>query len=277
MITSAKDNAIHRDCADDSGCNPNPVCYELLGPFYEDIYDRIDADETVRQWWQLLVEARLIVDPPEVLRLIDIGCGPGWQMKAWCELGFTSVGLDSSPTLLASAGALLANKSKQYDLYLADILDPISIPALPPFDIAVSHFNFLNLFAPEQRETVFRSVACLVRPGGFWITDFAEPRFPPEPVEETISLPTGFLERKGQYNPLTGCYDQHWKGSAVNSLERFWFGHRAAAASLASRTGWRLCLRKAWRPYTPEAAWHDPNEYDEVLVDVYQRMGGEQR
>jgi SAM-dependent methyltransferase len=277
MITSTKDNASHRDCVDDSVCNPNPGCYELLAPFYEDIYERIDADETVRQWWQLLVEAKLIVDLPEALRLVDIGCGPGWQIKAWSELCFTAVGLDSSPTLLASATALLADKSKQSGLYLADILDPDSLPALLPFDLAVSHFNFLNLFAPEQRETVFRSVARLVRPGGFWMTDFAEPCFPPESVEETIPLPTGVLERKGQYNRPLDCYDQHWKGPAVNSLERFWFGHRAAAASLASRTGWRLCLRKAWRPYMPEAAWHEPNENDEVLVDVYQRMGGERR
>lgn len=277
MITSAKNNTSHQDRADDSGCNPNPLCYELLAPYYGAIYDRIDADETVRQWWQLLVEAKLVVDSPEALRLVDIGCGPGWQIKAWCELGFTAVGLDSSPTLLASATALLADKSKLSEFYLADILNPDSLPALPLFDIAVSHFNFLNLFAPEQRETVFRSVSRLVRPGGLWITDFAEPRFPPESVQETISLPIGVLERKGQYNNLLECYDQHWQSPAFNSLERFWFGHRDAAPSLASQTGWHLCLRKAWQPYAPDAAWNEPDDNDEVLVDVYERIVGKQR
>lgn len=257
-----------------SSANPNPACYEALAPCYEAIYGQIDARETVRQWWQLLVEARLVVDPPGALRLVDIGCGPGWQMEAWRTLGLTVAGLDSSPTLLASARERLAGEGSQADLYLADIHDPASLPALSPFDLAVSHFNFLNLFNQKQREEVFRSVACLVCPGGFWITDFSEPRATPAPVEEMIRLPTGVLEREGQFNSHLECYDQLWKSSTINCVERFWFGHRAAAPSLALRTGWRLCLRKAWHPYTPEAAWHEPDEGDEVLVDVYQRIDG---
>lgn len=274
MITSAKDKRAATTGSDDPGSNPNPACYERLAPFYEDIYGRIDADATVRQWWQLIVEANLLADPPEGLRLVDIGCGPGWHMKAWRELGFTVVGIDSSPTLLASATALLADKGKPSDLYLADILDLDSLPTLPPFDLAVSHFNFLNLFTPEQREIVFRSVARLVRPGGFWMTDFSEPCFPPEPVEETIPLLISVLERKGRYNRLLECYEQRWKTPASDGLERFWFGHRAEVALLASRTGWRLCLRKAWCPYAQEMVWHEPDEQDEVLVDVYQRIRG---
>ena len=254
--------------------NPNPACYEALASCYEDIYGQIDARETVRQWWQLLVEAKLVVEPTKVLRLMDIGCGPGWQTKAWREFGFAVAGLDSSPTLLASARELLGDKDNHANLYLADILDQDSLPVLPPFDLAVSHFNFLNLFDHKQREEVFRSVARLVRPGGFWITDFAEPHSPPEPVEETIDLPSGVLVRKGQFNGQLGCYDQHWEGPTINCVERFWFGHRTTGPSLALRTGWRLCLRKAWRPYSPNEAWHEPNEQDQVLVDVYMREGG---
>ena len=258
----------------DPSTNPNPVCYEALASSYEAIYGQIDAKETVRQWWQLLVDAKLVVDPPGALRMVDIGCGPGWQVEAWRELGFTVVGLDSSPTLLASARERLADKDKQPNIYLADILDPTSLPVLRPFDLAVSHFNFLNLFDQKQREEVFRSVARLVRPGGLWITDFSEPRAIPASVEETIHLPDGILERKGQFNSQLGCYDQRWEGSVLSCVERFWFGHRGTVPSLALKTGWHLCLRKAWHPYTSEAAWHEPGEGDEVFVDVYQRIEG---
>ncbi|MGH8549178.1 MAG: hypothetical protein ACRERU_11375 [Methylococcales bacterium] len=131
------------------------------------------------------------------------------------------------------------------------------------------------MFAPRQRETLFRSVARLVRPGGFWVADFTEPGFPPETVEETLPLPFGGeLQRKGRYNNHLGCYDQHWETPSGQGLERFRFGHRAAASSLAARTGRRLCLRKAWHPYVPEEAWRNLGEYDEILVDVYQRVGG---
>lgn len=254
--------------------NPNPACYEALASCYEAIYGQIDAKETVRQWWQLLIEAKLVVDPPGALRMVDIGCGPGWQVEAWRELGFTVAGLDSSPTLLASARERLADKGSQLEFYLADILDPTSLPVMPPFDLAVSHFNFLNLFNQKQREEVFRSVARMVRPGGLWITDFSEPFATPASIEETIHLPTDVLKRKGQFNGQLGRYDQLWKSSRLTCVEQFWFGHRAAAPSLALRTGWRLCLRKAWHPYAPKAAWQEPNKQDEVLVDVYLREGG---
>lgn len=252
--------------------NPNPDCYESLAPYYEQIYTNIDADETVRQWWQLLCESRLVTDHPERLRLLDIGCGPGWQLKAWRELGFAVSGIDSSPTLLALARERLGPVADCVDLYRANILEPALLPAGISYDVVVSHFNFLNLVAPDQRERLFRSVACLVHPGGVWIADFAEPRSPPESIEERIRVPEGTLIRKGQFNIRLGCFEQHWEGPTFACDENYWFGHGAKAAALASRTGWQLCLRRAWHPYAREAAWKDPGETDEVLVDVYRRL-----
>ncbi|MGH8549177.1 MAG: methyltransferase domain-containing protein [Methylococcales bacterium] len=107
------DKMLRRESADDSEWNPNPSCYELLAPFYADIYGEIDADETVRQWWRLLADAKLVTIPPQALSLVDIGCGPGWQIRAWRELGCTVAGIDSSPTLLASARALLADRDER--------------------------------------------------------------------------------------------------------------------------------------------------------------------
>lgn len=254
--------------------NPNPDCYESLAPYYEEIYANIDADETVRQWWQLLRESQIVTGHPERLRLLDIGCGPGWQLKAWRELGFAVSGVDSSPTLLALARERLGPLADCVDLYRANILEPASLPAGMSYDVVVSHFNFLNLFSPEQRERLFMSVASLVQPGGVWIADFAEPRSPLEAIEERISVSEGALVRKGEFNSRLGCFEQHWEGPAVACHERYWFGHGAQATALASRTGWQLCLRRAWHPYAPDAAWQDPKDYDEVLVDVYRRLKG---
>lgn len=252
--------------------NPNPQCYELLAPFYADIYGEIDADETVRQWWQLLTTVtNLISAPPQTLRLLDVGCGPGWQMQAWQEIGFNVTGLDASPTMLTLARALFERKNKQANLFLADITDPDSISALPPFDLAVSHFNFLNLFPPRQREILFRSVARLVRPGGFWITDFSDPCHAPKDEIYMLTLASGeTLVRKGKYNTVLDFFQQDWQIPSHHIQECFWFGHRNLASSLAAGTGWNLRLRKAWHPNKFEEIWSDPNEKDEFFVDVYQ-------
>lgn len=252
--------------------NPNLDCYELLAPYYEEIYANIDADETVRQWWQLLIESKLVSVRPHELNLLDLGCGPGWQLKAWCDLGFEVSGMDSSPTLLDLARRRLGPVTERVHLYQADILEPASLPSGVSYDLVVSHFNFLNLFSPTERERLFRSVACLVRPGAIWIADFSEPRMPPIPLEERISVTKGSLVRKGEFNSDVGCYEQHWVGPGFACHERYWFGHEAEAVALASRTGWQLCLRTAWHPYAPESPWQDPRDNDEVLVDVYRRL-----
>ncbi|MEQ1789565.1 MAG: hypothetical protein ABL857_03885, partial [Rickettsiales bacterium] len=137
--------------------------------------------------------------------------------------------------------------------------------------LAVSHFNFINLFPPRQREKLFRSVASLVRPGGFWITDFSEPRHAPQDVIDTLKLSSGkTLFRKGHYNIMQDFFQQDWQTPSHCIQERFWFGHYSSAAVLAKSTGWTLELRKSWHPYAHGAAWQDPGEHDEIWIDVYQ-------
>lgn len=273
MNTSAR---LKRNPAKESGdtsTNPNSACYELLAPFYAEIYGRIDAQETVRQWWELLSTSNFISATPEILRLVDIGCGPGAHLVAWRELGLAVTGLDASPTLLEYASRRLATAGTPCPLYLADIRNENALPDLPPFDLAVSHFNFPNLFPPDEREALFRSLARLVRPGGLWIADFAEPLTPPEPVNDEIASVIGNLQRDGRFNARLGCYQQQWQGPGFKCLERFWFGFREAGPLLAQRTGWRLRARMAWQPYRSQAPWRTPNKEDEILVDVYQRTG----
>lgn len=274
MVIESKVEVNMPDGLEDSDSNPNTDCYEVLAPYYEDIYRDIDATETVRQWWSLLVNSNLIIDIPEVLRLIDVGCGPGWHMKAWRDLGLRTAGLDSSPSLLALARKRLEDRAGSSQIYCTNILDINTVPKITPCSVAVSHFNFLNLFSQRQREDVFRAVARLVRPGGVWIADYSEPRYPPKAVRESVQLSAGVLKRKGLYNSKLGSFDQYWYGLVHPTLERYWFGHQETAESLALRTGWRLCLRKAWRPYLAKTAWGDPQTSDEIFVDVYQRMGG---
>lgn len=254
--------------------NPNPACYEALAPCYEAIYGQIDTRETVRQWQLLLTQLDLVPLTGNRLSLVDIGCGPGWHLEAWAEAGFRVAGVDASRTMLEQARTRLAAAGQSAELYLADVRQGREIPAGLNFDLAVSHFNLPNLFPPEEREALFRTAARLVRPGGYWILDFSEPFATPASIEETIHLPTDILERKGKFNGQLGRYDQLWKSSTLTCVEQFWFGHRAAAPSLALGTGWRLCLRKAWHPYAPPAIWKEPEAQDQVLVDVYVREGG---
>lgn len=253
--------------------NPNLDCYEKLAPIYEELYGDIDAQETVRQWWQLLVQQKLFPQNPKGLRLLDIGCGPGWHLLAWRELGFDVTGLDSSASMLKIARKNLDAVGYEYPLYQADIRDVGKLPDLSGFDFAVSHLNFFNLFPRAEREHLFLSVARMVRPGGLWMVDFSEPCSPPVGSEEEVKVGKTMLNCSSYFLQNQNCQEQLWKGEYLECRERYWFGHAAEAEELAAQSGWKLKCRKAWHPNATGKEWRYPSGADENMVDIYERLG----
>jgi SAM-dependent methyltransferase len=255
--------------------NPNAGCYEALAPFYEGLYGEIDAAEGVRQWLLLLEELKLAPRAPAKRRkrLIDVGCGPGWHLAAWHAAGFGVAGLDSSPSMLRLADRTFRDAAgSDCPLLLADIRSR-DLPRVKPFNLAVSHFNFLNLFPPEEREAVFQGVSRLVQPGGVWMTDFAEPVRTPDPVREEVSLEAGGikLRKLGRFKQEAGCYEQRWRGPQLDARERYWFGLLEGLPPVAARTGWRLLAWRAWRPGERNAPWSLPERDAPHHVQVYLR------
>ncbi len=254
--------------------NPNVEFYEAIAPFYEEIYGVFDAEETVRQWLLLIEGLGLVSDrlarQAARPRLIDVGCGPGRHLAAWHAVDFEVAGLDASPSMLRLAERNFRKATrKSCSLFLSDIRRQDSLPSVRAFDLAVSHFNFLNLFPPQEREAVFYGVAKLVRLGGVWITDFAEPLRPPTNVRQTVYVGPGAspLKRVGRFDPARQCYEQRWTGAALDRTEAYWFNSSNQLNNLAERTGWRLVRRCRW---TPGRRIQDADT--ERLVDIYQRL-----
>jgi SAM-dependent methyltransferase len=253
--------------------NPNPACYEALAPCYEGIYGQIDARETVRQWRLLLAQLDLAQLASDCLSLVDIGCGPGWHLEAWAEVGYHVAGLDASPSMLEQARRRLTASGHPAEFYLADLRNGGGTPAGVGFDLAVSHFNFPNLFPPEERGALFRAAARWVRPGGYWMLDFSEPNTLENVEDETYTCEGKLLHRSGRFNPAQGRYEQRWRGYGIDCTEYLWFDFFSQAETLARRTGWRLHRRMAWLPYQPEQPWRPIGEDSLVFVDTYQRLG----
>ncbi len=255
--------------------NSNVEFYETIAPFYEAIYGAIDAPETVRQWLLLLEDLGLVPlrqrRENARSRLVDVGCGPGWHLAAWHGAGFEVAGLDASPSMLQLAERNFRDAVGQgCPLFLADIRCVDSLPSIEPVDVAVSHFNFLNLFRPEEREAVFNGVAKLVRLGGVWMTDFPEPLRPPNQIRQTIDLgpEVDVLVQTGCFDPALQCYEQRLAGADVDTTEVYWFNCSNQLKGLAERTGWRFVRRCRWTPRRRRAQ----NAEAETLVDVYQRI-----
>ena len=252
--------------------NPNPDCYEKLAPIYEELYGDIDAQETVHQWWQFLVQQNLLPSNPKGLRLLDVGCGPGWHLLAWRELGFDVTGLDSSTSMLEIAKRTLDAADHECPLYQVDIREGENLPDLSGFDFVVSHLNFFNLFPREERARLFLSVARMVRPGGLWMVDFSEPCSPPVDSDEDVKVGKSMLNCSSHFLQTQNCQEQLWKGEHFECRERYWFGHAVEAEKIAVQSGWKLRQRMAWNPNSTGMVWSRPSGTDENLVDIYERL-----
>ena len=258
----------------------NVEFYERFAGHYQRIYACVDADETVRQWKALL--DRHFAGDPRRLNLVDVGCGPGWYLSAWAKAGFEVSGIDSSPSMLSAAGRNFSNDpGGQCKVYLGDIRDfamhfPIdreSMASTPAnFDVAVTHFNFLNLFSSTDLERVFSGVASLVRPGGVWMADCSIPASPPPPVEEDYDLETGTpLSCVGVWNESSRTFRESWHGLDLDIEEVYWFHCVQAYEQCELASGWVVEARYEWCPEDRVRPWCSARGDSERVVTLYRR------
>lgn len=118
------------------------------------------------------IVARLRIDLARA-RVLDVGCGTGFYLGLWRELGARRVaGLDFSPTAIAR----LRDDFPGVDLREADIAD-----SPPPFGTAdfdvISAFDVLFHIVDDQRYgAALRNIASLLPPGGLFLSSEPFPR-----------------------------------------------------------------------------------------------------
>jgi SAM-dependent methyltransferase len=270
----------HSPCNTPTSAKDNVEFYEAFAPYYERVYSCIDAVETVRQWVLLLEQLEFHSnrqEPGKVpQKVVDVGCGPGWHLVPWVNAGFGVSGLDSSPTMLkfAEKNVAAALLEKHCSLHLADIRKPRQLARLrDSFDLAVSHFNFLDLFAPDELEAVFQGVHSIVRPGGLWVADYSSPRRPLPSVCETYDCgkARGLLTKESRLSSGKEVYELHWLSEGVDICEAYWFHTTEHCDTAARGAGWNPVGYFEWLPHRLTCPWQPMTPESERLVVLLRR------
>ena len=94
---------------------------------------------------------------PENATIIDIGCGSGRDVKAFCEMGYQAIGLDASEELAAEA-------RKQLDVEVV-AGDMTKWKAQKPFDGIWCCAALLHLHE-EEADCFFQNLRFNLKPGG---------------------------------------------------------------------------------------------------------------
>ena len=254
--------------------NSQAEFYEWFASAYESLYKVIDAEKTVQQWNGLLQTVLPKGQRERPLRLLDVGCGPGWHLPHWQCRGFVVAGLDISRAMLECAKAGWSREMGGYapPLYCADLL-ALSGPILKatPFDILVLHSNLIHLFAPETLPNVFGALHQLAAPDALMLADFTSTTLLLEPSRDTPHIHGKKWEHVSRFDPAQGVLKQIWTDGANSMTELSWPIELGELDRLLGESGWTLRARAGWDPQDFEAPFREEWTDQTRCVTIYVR------
>jgi len=105
--------------------------------------------------------------------VMDLCCGAGRHVKAFRARGFRATGLDLSADLLAAAAERIAQPADTPPAFLVRADKRRHPFADASFDAVTHFFTAFGYFAEDAENfAVFREVARVLRPGGWYLFDF---------------------------------------------------------------------------------------------------------
>jgi len=241
--------------------NRNVEFYEQLAPIYDRLYADVDAEEAVRQWSILLRRCAHLPNPkhPDVPRLLDLGCGTGRYLEPWAAAGFCLTGVDASKRMITIARHRLRRSEwpSRIHLVCADLRERNArLERQGPFDVAVAHFNFLNLFPLSELESILAAIAPCLRTGARLFTDCAPPQLlPTAAVEEIVLDGETRVKVSTRPNPERDMVIRSYRLGSVRTAETYWLHSPRALKAAAAAAGWRVESTFAWRPNRPLRPW----------------------
>lgn len=135
--------------------------------FFDDPYTELfpfpDAAQTDQE-----VEALVKLLPPPPARVLDVACGLGRHAVRLAHPGFQVVGIDTSPSFLATARASAAESPADVEFVESDMRD---LCFHQEFDAAVSLFTSWGYFDDGTNQRVLDRIARSLRSEGRFVID----------------------------------------------------------------------------------------------------------
>jgi SAM-dependent methyltransferase len=199
-------------------------------PWFETFFD----EEYLRLYAPVLTEERTrqevafvasVLGLPAGSSILDLACGQGRILLPLAKQGYRMTGVDLSPTLLAKARTDAEIRGLHVDLVHADMR---RFKLSAPVDAVISMFSTIGYFEtdPEDQAT-FEHVAAVLRPGGSFLLDTANPLavFRHYAAKDWLETPDGLrVLVQRAYNARSGRNREDWRIIRPDGTEEHrWF------------------------------------------------------
>ena len=254
--------------------NSQAQFYEWFAAAYESLYKVIDAEKTVQQWNGLLQTVLPAGQRNPPLRLLDVGCGPGWHLPHWHRHGFTVAGLDVSAAMLEFARTEWTKEvgGEVPPLYCADLLKLAGpILTVPPFDVLVLHSNVLHLFSPDTLGALFGALELLGAPGALMMADFTSTTLLMESSRDTAEIHGMPWEHTSRFDLAQRVLKQTWSKGTNSMTQLSWPIEPEGYDRLLGETGWTVRSRVGWDPQDFDTPFREESSNQTRCVTIYGR------
>lgn len=172
---------------------------------------RLVQDDEAHTWksQQVIEFCQQLLELKSGMRILDLGCGAGFQACQFAELGYVVHGIDITPKLVSYAKRMA--KAKKLSATF-DVGDMRSFSIEHPYDaVVVLGMSFGFGTDSENRETL-RRIFQATKPGGKILLTGQHPYAASQHTgPEWMETADGFLLHHGQFNADTSRLGGHWQ------------------------------------------------------------------
>ena len=228
--------------------------YGVLAGYYDEVYGL---------WRELLSPARdeiLRAHAVRYAKVLDVGCGSGWQSLELARRGAGVVAVDPVAAFLRPLRAAARRERLPVDVRAGSALD-LPIREGEVFDLALATFDVLNhLGSHGELAPALSGVAKALRPGGHFLFDLNTP----ETIEAFPDHHRVTALEGGGLSAERGSYDS---AAGVGTVTRDWFLPEAGRPSRFRRTR-ELYREIAWPKRAVERALREAGLSIRLFTDA---------
>ncbi|RPH94303.1 class I SAM-dependent methyltransferase [candidate division KSB1 bacterium] len=170
----------------------------------------VQEDEVVAWKNQQVVDfSTKMLDIKPGMRILDLGCGAGFQANLFAENGILVHGIDISPPLIKHAAAIAKKKKLSATFAVGNMHD---FTVKEPYDRVLILGMSFGFGTDEENEATLRNVFTAVKPGGQILLTGQHPYSASTHTgPEWVETNDGFLVHHGEFDPITCRLGGMWE------------------------------------------------------------------